>query len=93
MDDRLPRYIFTSRSLIQAARLNRMDLFVALFPMTALLSAVMEEGLDRIHRIIMLCDAFLTVYLYHVAMFEYEHQAQQVRAISFKRNSGKPISI
>ena len=65
MDDHLPRFMLNTIVLICAVQINCMYLLIALFPMTALLSGVMEETLKKVHRIVVLCDAFLIVYRYH----------------------------
>ena len=84
MDDILPRLIFNVPNLLSAVENGRIDLFIALFPTTALITCVMDPNLTRTDRITMLVDAFAVLYLYYVAMNEY--RPSQECHISIKRN-------
>ena len=91
MDDELPRQLFNVKNLLLCLEKKRIDLFIALYPTTALLVSIMNEKLDRGDRINMLCHAFCIVYLYYEAMLSYRPSPDC--AIVMKRNKKDLISL
>ena len=92
MDDVLPRLLFNTKNLESCVKNRRLDLFIALFPTTALLLAIMDESLSRADRIDLLCDAFCVMFLYHLALTSYGRGNEC--NISIRRNkTGKPLTI
>lgn len=67
MDDLLPRLLFNIENLVRSAQASRIDLFISLFPSTALMTSIMETGLSRRERIDLLLYAWCFMFLYYVA--------------------------
>ena len=92
MDDVLPRLLFNSKNLESCVRNNRLDLFIALYPTTALLLAIMEESLNRSERLALLSDAFCMMLVYHMGLVSYTGAAGC--EVSIRRNkSGRPPTV
>ena len=91
MDDKLPRLLFNAKNLVKAIEKGRMDLFVALYPSTALPLAVMDADLSRHDRIGLLTDAFCVMFLFYESLLWYKPNAECT--ISLRRDGKSKISL
>ena len=91
MDDNLPRMLFNVPNLLKALEANRIDLFIALFPSTALITAVMDEKISREDRVYLLLGGWSLMFLYYVSMLQYKPVSSDSQTL--KKSGDRPISL
>ena len=91
MDDALPKMLFNIENLVCSVSACRIDMFIALFPSTALLTAIMEEGISRRERIDLLLCAWCFMFLYYVSMLKYKPENDDSQTL--KKSSDRPIAL
>ena len=92
MDDVIPRLLFNIKNLLRSVEVCRIDLFIALFPSTALLTAIMEEELSRRERIDLLLYAWCFMFLYYTSLLRYKSHKKRDSQTT-RRSKDKPISL
>ena len=91
MDDSLPRMLFNVQNLLKSLQEGRIDMFIALFPSAALLTAVMEEKLTREERVNLLLCGWAVMFLYYVSMVKYKPDSCE--SPTLKKDGNRPISL
>ena len=91
MDDFIPRMLFNIENLVKCVRFCRIDMFIALFPSTALLTSIMEEGITRRERLDLLLSAWCFMFLYYVSMLKYKPENDEGQTL--RRMKERPIAL
>ena len=91
MDDSLPRMLFNVPNLIKSLDVGRLDLFIALFPSTAMIVAIMDESLSRSDRIHLLLCGWSFMFLYYLSMLKYKPDGSDSQTI--RKSGDRPISL
>lgn len=92
MDDGLPLKLFTIENVEKCVMSGRIDLAYALIPCTLLITAVMNEEIDRFMRIEMLSIGYAIVFLYLSELEQYsKHKKERLQKTS--KNGGKNVHL
>ena len=91
MDDMLPRMLFNIENLVKCVQASRIDLFISLFPSTALLTSIMEPIMNRRERIDLLLYAWCFMFLYYVSMLKYKPKACDSQTL--KKTDNRPLAL
>ena len=95
MDDTLPRMLFNVSNLLMTIQEGRIDMFIALYPSTVLLTAIMSNNITRQDRIELLLYGWSVMMLYYISMMKYKEECSDSQASSqtLKRNGSRPIAL
>ena len=76
---------------MKCVQASRVDLFISLFPSTALLTSIMEPIMNRRERIDLLLYAWCFMFLYYVSMLKYKPKACDSQTL--KKTDNRPLAL